>query len=146
MNTKIIKLFMRFAISIGFLSAVADRFGFWPVDVSTWGSWEAYLNYIETLVSWLPEFMIPVVGILATAAQIVCAACLIAGYKTELFAKLSGYLLLIFAFFMTITHGIKSPIDYSVIAAAAAAFGLSLIKEKFLEIDSLVKKLSYKKL
>lgn len=31
---KAIKLFLRLAISLGFLSAIADRFGFWNKDVS----------------------------------------------------------------------------------------------------------------
>ncbi|WP_255424761.1 hypothetical protein [Aquimarina sp. BL5] len=38
---------------------------------------------------------------------------------------------------MTTTLGIKVPLDYSVFSASAAAFGLSLIKEQYLEIDLL---------
>jgi len=30
MEKQLIKLFLRFGIGIGFLSAVADRFGLWP--------------------------------------------------------------------------------------------------------------------
>jgi hypothetical protein len=41
---------------------------------------------------------------------------------------------------MAFTRGIKAPLDYSVFAASAGAFGLSLLKEKFLEIDTLLKK------
>ncbi len=36
-----------------------------------------------------------------------------------------------------IFHGVKVPLDYSVFTAAEAAFALSLMKGKFLEIDSL---------
>jgi thiosulfate dehydrogenase (quinone) large subunit len=39
---------------------------------------------------------------------------------------------------MTFSRGIKAPLDYSVFTASAAAFALSLIKEKFLELDSLI--------
>mgnify|MGYP003720871445 CR=1 FL=1 len=47
MRTKIIKLFLRLAISIGFLSAVADRFGLWNKDVSVWGNWDNFLNFVN---------------------------------------------------------------------------------------------------
>jgi len=35
---------------------------------------------------------------------------------------------------MTFSIGIKSPLDYSVFTASAAAFALSLMKTRFLEI------------
>ncbi|WP_317043523.1 hypothetical protein [Flavobacterium pectinovorum] len=36
---------------------------------------------------------------------------------------------------MTFSTGIKGAFDYSVFTSAAAAFSLSLMKEKYLEID-----------
>ena len=48
--------------------------------------------------------------------------------------------MLIFALSMTFPAGIKSGFDYSVFTASAAAFGLSLIKAKYLEEDSLMDK------
>jgi hypothetical protein len=36
---------------------------------------------------------------------------------------------------MTFSIGMKSAFDYSVFSASAAAFALSLIKEKFFELD-----------
>ncbi len=131
---------MRLAIAIGFLSAVADRFGFWSKDISSWGNWDSFLQYTRTINPWLPEFMIPTMGVLATAAEIVFAICLIIGFKTELFAKLSGILMLIFALSMTFSIGIKAPLDYSVFIASGGAFALSLMKDKFLEIDALISK------
>ena len=62
------------------------------------------------------------------------------GFKTELFAKLSGFLLLLFALAMTFSSGIKGPLDFSVFSASAAAFALSLMKEKKLELDGLIAK------
>lgn len=38
MNHIVIKLFLRLAISIGFLSAVADRFGIWSKEVSVFSA------------------------------------------------------------------------------------------------------------
>ena len=135
-----IKLFLRLSIGIGFLSAVADRFGFWSKEVSAWGNWNNFLAYTQSLNPLIPHSFIPFIGWASTLLEIMLGVGLIIGFKTSLIAKLSGWLLLIFALAMTFTRGIKPPLDYSVFAASAGAFGLSLIKEKFLEVDTLLKK------
>jgi uncharacterized membrane protein YphA (DoxX/SURF4 family) len=135
MKIKIIKLFLRVSIGAGFLSAVADRFGFWSKDVSAWGNWKNFLHYTQTLNPLMPTAIIPFIGWTSTVLEILLGLCLIVGFKTSLAAKLSGWLLLIFAIAMAFARGIKAPLDYSVFAASAAAFALSLIKEKFLEVD-----------
>ncbi|RXJ45796.1 DoxX family membrane protein [Gelidibacter gilvus] len=137
---KTIKLFLRLAIAVGFLSASADRLGMWPKDISAWGNWNSFLEYTHVLNPWVPDTLIPTLGTVATAAEIIFAIFLIIGFKTELFAKLSGILLLIFALSMTFSIGIKSVFDYSVFSASAAAFALSLLKEKYLEVDILIAK------
>lgn len=138
MTQNIIKLFLRLAIACGFLSAVADRFGMYNPNSSTWGNWDSFLEFTQMINPWFPESIIPALGVLATAGEIVFALFLIVGFKTELFAKLSGYLLLLFALSMTFSLGIKSAFDYSVFAAAAGAFALSLMTNKYLEVDSLI--------
>ena len=140
MNNKVIKLFLRLAIAFGFLSAVADRFGIWDKEVSVWGNWDNFLSYTQLINPWIPDSLIPTVGTLATIAEITFAVFLIIGFKTELFAKLSGFLLLLFALSMTFSTGIKGAFDYSVFSASAGAFALSLMKEKYLELDNLISK------
>ena len=137
MNAKRIKLFLRIAIGIGFLSAAADRFGLWPSEISAWGNWENFLNYTELINPFIPKMLIPTVGIIATSAEILFGVCLIIGFRTELVAKLSGYLMLIFALAITFSTGIKGAFDYSVFAASAGAFALSTMKGKYLELDLL---------
>ncbi|MCW5517472.1 DoxX family protein [Muriicola sp. Z0-33] len=138
MNKKIIKLFLRLAIGLGFLSAVADRFGLWPAEISAWGNWENFLNYTEAINPLIPKMLIPTSGIIATAAEVVFGICLIIGFKTELFARLSGYLMLIFGLAIAFSSGIKGALDYSVFAASAGAFALSTLHEKYLELDVLL--------
>ena len=140
MKIKGIKLFLRLAVAIGFLSAVADRFGFWPKDLSAWGNWDSFLDYTQMLNPLIPESLVSIVGAAVTIAEIVFAICLIIGFKTELFAKLSGYLILIFALAMAFTSGVKGALDYSVFTAAAAAFALSTMKTKHFEIDTVLRK------
>ncbi len=141
MNIKITKLFLRLAISVGFLSAVADRFGWWNEKVSVWGNWNSFLEYTQLINPWISDLLIPTIGIIVTAAEIIFAIFLIIGFKTELFARLSGFLLLLFALAMTFSTGIKGAFDYSVFSASAGAFALSLMKEKYLEVDSLMPKI-----
>jgi uncharacterized membrane protein YphA (DoxX/SURF4 family) len=138
MYKNIIKLFLRLAISSAFLSAVADRFGGWNKEISVWGNWDSFLAYTQLINPWIPSVAIPTIGTIATAAEIIFALFLILGFKTELFAKLSGFLLLLFALSMTFSTGIKSALDFSVFSASAAAFALSALKEKYLELDSLI--------
>ncbi len=138
MNQRIVKLFLRLAISAGFLSAVADRFGWWGEKYSAWGNWNNFLAYTKLINPWLPQKLIPAVGAVATFAEVIFAICLLAGFKTELVAKLSGFLLLAFALSMTFSTGIKGAFDYSVFSASAAAFALSFIKDKFLELDPIL--------
>ena len=136
----IIKLFLRFSIAIGFLSACAYRLGMWPKEYSAWGNWNNFLEYTQLLNPWVPDALIPTLGSIATGAEIIFAVLLIIGFKTELVAKLSGILLLIFALSMSFSIGIKSAFDYSVFTASAAAFALSLMKEKYLEVDHFIAK------
>lgn len=135
-SSKIIKVFLRFSLAAGFLSAVGDRFGMWHYHVA-WGDWDSFVAYTGTLNPWFPQAVIPVLAVASTLMEIVLALALIVGFKTEPVARLSGLLLLIFALSMTFTTGIKTAFDASVFAASGAAFALSLIKGKFLEIDSL---------
>lgn len=133
MNIKIIKLFLRLSISAGFLSAVADRFGLWGSQAA-WGNWASFVDYTHTLLPWLPETMAGYFAVLATAAELFFGLMLLIGYKTSHFAKLSGILLLLFALSMTMSLGIKKPLDFSVFAASGAAFALATIKERILEL------------
>jgi uncharacterized membrane protein YphA (DoxX/SURF4 family) len=138
MTERIIKLFLRIAISTSFISAVADRFGLWSTEISVWGNWISFLEYTQTINPWFPNITIPFIGIIATVAEIVFAICLILGFKTELFAKLSGILLLLFALSMTFSTSIKGAFDFSVFSASAGAFALSVMKDKYWEIDTFI--------
>ncbi len=130
MEKKIIEWFLRVALSASYLSAVADRFGFWPAKLSAWGNWENFLAYTKSLNFYLPENSIPVVGIIATIAEILLGIILLIPFKTNLFAKLSGVMLLVFGFTMVVAIGIKAPLDYSVFTGAAASLALSYLTKK----------------
>ncbi len=137
MTENIIKLFLRVAISFSFLSAVADRFGLWSEKYTVWGKWNNFVAYTRLINPWFPYRTIELLAALATGAEILFAIALLAGYKTTVFAKLSGLLLLIFGLSMTFSTGIKGALDYSVFSASAGAFALGMMKNKFLEVDKM---------
>ncbi len=130
-----IKLFLRVALAAAFLSAVADRFGYWPPDVSVWGSWEAFLDYTALINPWVPSAMIGGIAILATVAEVVLALLLLVGYRTKWAAQASALLLLLFGLAMAFTTGIKSALDYNVFTAAAAAFAVAAMDPRSGELD-----------
>ncbi len=124
---KITEWYLRIALSIGFLSAVADRFGLWNKEVSAWGNWETFVKYTNTLLPFLNYKQAAIFGGIATILEIVFAVALLTNFKSSLMAKCSGVLLLLFALSMTFSNNIKVPLDYSVFTASAGAFALSLV-------------------
>lgn len=133
MVKKWIKLFLRVALGVTFLSAVADRFGLWNQNVA-WGDWDSFTRYTQELLPWLSSGLVTVAAVIATLAEIVLGVALLIGWKLRLMGTLSGILLLLFGLAMAATLGIKAPLDFSVFSAAAAAFALTTIKGRFLEI------------
>ena len=120
--------FLRLALATAFLSAVADRFGLWGAPGTAgvaWGNWNTFLAYVAILNRFAPESLIPILGWVATIAEVVLALGLIIGWQLKWFALASGLLLTSFALTMTITLGVKVPVDYSVFTASAGAFLLA---------------------
>lgn len=136
---KLPQLFLRLAISVTMLSAVADRFGFWG-DNSAWGNWENFEKYTRQLTFFLPATLSTFSAYTATFLEILFPLMLILGFKTKIAAYGTGFLLLVFVLSMSIALGIKAPLDYSVWVGSAAAFLLATQKEFYFSIDTLTKK------
>lgn len=134
------QLFLRIAIAVTMLSAVADRFGFWGAN-SSWGNWESFEKYTRSLTPFLPEMLSRFAAYSATFLEILFPIMLLMGYKTKLAAYGSGFLLMTFALSMTIAFGMKAPLDYSVWIGCAAAFLLANQNEYSLSLDELTKKI-----
>jgi uncharacterized membrane protein YphA (DoxX/SURF4 family) len=138
--TKFATIFLGLALAAGFLAAVTDRFGVWgppgPTNVA-WGDFSHFLVYAAKLNPELPASWIPVVGWTVTFAEPIFAITLLLGFRTRMFALLSGLLLLAFAFGMTIGTGIKSTLNASVFSASAGAFLLANMCEYYWSLDAL---------
>lgn len=121
-------IYLRLALGVTFLSAVADRFGIWGRPGAphvAWGNFHNFLMYAAKLTPWFPASWIPAVGWMATLCEIAFGVGLILGFRIRITAFLSGLLLLAFALGMAFGLSIKAPLDYSVFTASAAAFLLS---------------------
>lgn len=127
---KAVEWFLRLALAAGFLSAVADRFGLWGPPGSAnvaWGNWQHFLNYVAVLNGYAPAWFVPILGFIATIAEVVIAIGLLAGWRLHWFAAAAGVLLLLFALAMTFSTDIKTAFDASVYTASAGAFVLAAI-------------------
>jgi len=121
---------VRAALAVSFLSAVADRLGLWgPPGTQgvSWGSVPKYEEYVAQLNWFLPTGLVPAVGWVATTCEVILAIGLLIGWRLSQVAFATGLLLTTFAVAMAVAHGPKSPLDYSVPSAAAAAFLLAAV-------------------
>src|SRR5699024_11346400 len=71
MERKFTEWFLRVALSIGFLSAVADRFGWWPAEWSAWGDCSSFVKYTQILNLRIPEELIGLTAVVATGLVII---------------------------------------------------------------------------
>jgi uncharacterized membrane protein YphA (DoxX/SURF4 family) len=144
-GTEIVRVFARFALGVSFLSAVADRFGLWgPYGAKNvaWGDFAHFVKYTGAVMSLFPSSLTVSFAWIATVAETVLGILLIAGYKIRIVSALSGLLLLSFAMGMVTGLGIKTPLDYSVFSAAAAAFLLAYWEPDRFTLDKLLNRSS----
>jgi uncharacterized membrane protein YphA (DoxX/SURF4 family) len=122
---KIAMLYVRIALAAAFLSAVGSRFGMYGKDVG-WGNFANFTKYTAEVNSFMPAWTIPYIAWIATAAEVFFALALLAGAWPRWIALGTALLLARFGVAMAISFGIKSPLDYSVFSASAAAFLLAV--------------------
>jgi len=135
-------IFLRLALGISFLAAVADRFGLWgsfgQPNVA-WGDFSHFVAYTGKLNWFMPSAAIPALAWAATCVEILLGVALVLGAFTRVAAFLSGWLLLLFALSMTFALGLKAPLNFSVFTASAAAFLLATCRKYSWSLDSLRK-------
>jgi uncharacterized membrane protein YphA (DoxX/SURF4 family) len=134
-------LLLRIGLGVGFLSAVADRFGLWgPFGQPNveWGNFSRFLEYTHTLNWYLPAEMIPALGVLATGAETLLGLLFLVGWHTRTAALLSGLLLLTFGVAMTLALGIKAPLNFAVLTGIGGAFLLANCESSLFSVDELL--------
>src|SRR5437660_130957 len=89
-------VFLRLALGISFLSAVADRFGLWGAYGQpnvAWGDFSRFVAYTGKLNWFAPTAVIPALAWAATFAEILLGLALVLGFFTRVAALLSGLML-----------------------------------------------------
>jgi len=138
---KFSSVFLRLALGFSFLSAVADRFGFWGAygrPNVAWGNYARFVSYTAKLNWFLPPAMIPTLAVIATVAEALFGLLLVLGWKTRITALLSGVLLSTFALAMTIALGVEAPLSLSVFSAAGGALLLATCANFPFSLDQLL--------
>ena len=121
--------FVRTIVGLELLGSVADRFGLLgaPGDTTVfWGSFAFFLDYVRLL---LPPPMVgaaPVVGVAATAAEIVVGVLLVIGIRRSSVAAAGALLLAAFALAMVTSVGVTATAEYAVVPQGAALLLLAL--------------------
>lgn len=139
---KFSSVFLRLALGISFLSAVADRFGLWGAYGQpnvAWGNYARFVDYTAKLNWLLPMSTIPALANISTALETLFGILLVVGWKTRITALLSGLLLSIFAVTMTLALGVKAPLNFSVFSAAGGALLLGACTHFPYSMDELLR-------
>ena len=71
-------LYARIALGVAFLSAVADRFGFWG-SRGGWGNFANFTRYTAQVNSFMPAATIPYLAWIATIAETLLGVALLIG-------------------------------------------------------------------
>lgn len=138
-STDVAQLLCRLALGLSFLSAVMDRLGFWgePGQPNiAWGNWTNFQDYTHLLLPFLSKSLSNIAAQIATIAEVALAIMLMVGYRTRWAALGSSLLLAIFGITMLINFGIKTPFDYSVFTASAAALLLAMCSSYKWSLDN----------
>ncbi|MEJ2006896.1 MAG: DoxX family membrane protein [Acidobacteriota bacterium] len=135
----LIAFYLRLALGVDFLSAVADRFGLWGPPGAhnvTWGNFPRFINYTAQVDPFASAHAAAVVAWVVTALELLFGALLILGLFARATAFLSGILLAMFAVGMSVGTGAKSAFDASMFTASAGAFALAALGSGAWSIDA----------
>jgi putative oxidoreductase len=121
--------YARVALAAAFLSAVAGRFGLWRGHVN-WDNFARFVERTRALNAFMPASTAVFLAWSATLVETGLAVALIAGIQLRWAAAGSAVLLAWFGSAMAIADGPKSPLDYSVFSASAAALLLALYEAR----------------
>jgi putative oxidoreductase len=125
-------LLVRVPLAAGFLSAVASRLSLWGSHSS---GWQGFLAYTAEVNSFAPKSIIPFLETTSALLETLLGIVLLAGYRTRQAALFAATLTFLFAVAMSVSFGIKEPLDYSVFAVCTAAFLLSTVPNYKWSID-----------
>jgi uncharacterized membrane protein YphA (DoxX/SURF4 family) len=127
-RVRVVRIALRLSLAAGFLSAVADRFGWWaPLGQGSWGSMGSFADYAHQLVPFAYGWFLTVIVWAATATEVALGVLLLTGWWPKLVGAATCVLLIVFGVAMAVSLGIQSPLSYSVFSAASAAAAYAIL-------------------
>jgi len=96
------------------------------------------VEYTRSVTVLFPSSLTESLAWASTIGETLFGVLLIVGFKIRVTSVLSGFLLLLFAIGMVTGLGVKTPFDYSVFSAAAAAFLLAFWEPDRFTLDKLL--------
>lgn len=82
---RVVRIALRLSLAAAFLSAVADRFGWWaPFGQGSWGSMGAFADYAHQLVPFASGWLLTVIVWAATATEATLGVLLLTGWRPKL--------------------------------------------------------------
>lgn len=125
---RVVRMALRLSLAAAFLSAVADRFGWWkPFGQGSWGSMARFADYTHQLVPFASGWLLTVIVWVATATEATLGVLLIAGWWPKLVGAATCLVLVLFGTAMAVFLGIEAPLSYSVFSAASAAAAYAIL-------------------
>src|SRR5215813_3318379 len=125
---RVVRVALRVSLAAGFLSAVADRFGWWePFGQGSWGGMGPFADYAHQLAPFVSGWLLTVIVWAATAAEAILGVLLLTGWRPKLVGAATCLVLIIFGTAMAVSLGMESPLSYSVFSAASAAAAYAIL-------------------
>ena len=82
---RVVRIALRLSLAAAFLSAFADRFGWWePFGQGSWGSMGAFADYAHQLVPFASGWSLTVIVWGATATEATLGVLLLTGWRPKL--------------------------------------------------------------
>jgi uncharacterized membrane protein YphA (DoxX/SURF4 family) len=101
---RVAQIALRWSLAAAFLSAVADRFGWWePFGQGSWGSVGRFVDYAHQLVPFASGWLLTVIVWTATATEAALGVLLLAGWRPRLVGAATCLVLTIFGIVMGIS-------------------------------------------
>jgi uncharacterized membrane protein YphA (DoxX/SURF4 family) len=125
---RVVRTALRFSLATAFLSAVADRFGWWvPFGQGTWGSMSAFADYTHKLVPFASGWLLTTIAWTTTATEATLGVLLLTGWWSKLVGAVTCLVLIVFGTAMGVSLGLEAPLSYSVFSAASAAAAYAIL-------------------
>lgn len=125
---RVVRTALRLSLAAAFLSAVADRFGWWePLGQGSWGNMDRFADYAHQLVPFASGWSLTFIVWAATVTETTLGILLLTGWWPKLAGAAASLVLIIFGTAMAVSLGLESPLSYSVFSAASAAAAYAIL-------------------